>query len=302
LVGWAAKTGQPLLVGDVSQDPRYIVGFLEEVPTRSELSVPLKLAGQVIGVLDVQETQLNAFDETDLTAMETLADQIAVSLKNAQLYEQARQDAETKAMLLREVNHRVKNNLAAIIGMLYIERRHIEQSQPRPTYQVLMEDLINRIEGLATVHRLLSASEWSPLALNDLARQVIRSTLQAVPPGKRLAADVLSIDPIQVTPKQANSLAMVINELATNVVKYALPERQTVRITVRIALENETILFEFRDDGPGFPEEVLGLERQNVGMYLVQNIVHRDLRGEITLHNDKGAVATIRFPERKLSK
>ncbi len=184
----------------------------------------------------------------------------------------------------------------AIIGLLYIEQRHIEQSPVQRSYQVLMEDLISRIEGLATVHHLLSASEWSPLALSDLAEQVIRSAIQALPYDKRLAANVLPVDSVEVTPKQANSLAMVINELTTNVIKYALPERQTTWITVHIALENEAILFEFRDNGPGFPEDVLGLERQNVGLYLIQNIVRRDLRGKTTLHNDKGAVATIRFP------
>jgi len=86
MVGGVAETGQPLLANDVSQEPRYILGFLKEPLTRSELCVPLKLAGQVIGVLDVQDTQLNAFDESDLLAMQTLADQIAVAIENARLY------------------------------------------------------------------------------------------------------------------------------------------------------------------------------------------------------------------------
>ena len=76
MTGWTAKAGQSLLANDVGQEPRYIPGFLEEPLTKSELCVPLKLAGQVIGVLDVQDTRLNAFDETDLLAMETLADEL----------------------------------------------------------------------------------------------------------------------------------------------------------------------------------------------------------------------------------
>ena len=88
MVGWTAKTGQPLLASDVSQEPHYVPGFLAEPLTKAELCVPLKLAGKVIGVLDVQDTQLNAFDETDLMAMETLADQLAVSIENAQLYQE----------------------------------------------------------------------------------------------------------------------------------------------------------------------------------------------------------------------
>jgi len=92
MIGWTAETGQPLLANDVSQEPRYIPGFLGETSAGSELCVPLRLAGRVIGVLDVQDAQLNAFDETDRTAMETLTDQIAVAIENARLYEQAQRE------------------------------------------------------------------------------------------------------------------------------------------------------------------------------------------------------------------
>ncbi len=64
---------------------------------------------------------------------------------------------------------------------------------------------------------------------------------------------------------------------------------------MRIALEEDTVLFEFHDDGPGCPEEVLQLERHNVGLYLIQIMVCDNLGGELTLHNDHGAVTTVRF-------
>ncbi|MBL7063666.1 MAG: GAF domain-containing protein, partial [Anaerolineae bacterium] len=107
MLGWAAETGQPLLANDVSKEPRYIPGFLpgplEEILTRSELCMPLKLAGRVIGVLDVQETRLNAFDGTDIMALETLADQIAVAIENARLFQESQRRAEEMAAL-RQVN------------------------------------------------------------------------------------------------------------------------------------------------------------------------------------------------------
>jgi two-component sensor histidine kinase len=103
---------------------------------------------------------------------------------------------------------------------------------------------------------------------------------------------------VRVTPKQANSLAMVINELATNSLKYALlKNRQVVQVKVSITLDEDgMVLLEYRDDGPGFPDSVLRLERQNVGMHLIHNISRRDLRGDVALRNDQGAVVTLRFP------
>ena len=89
---------------------------------------------------------------------------------------------------------------------------------------------------------------------------------------------------------------MVINELTTNTVKYAVLEGPTAHITVRIDREGGMVLFEFRNSGPDYPPEVLSLERHNVGIYLIQNIVHKGLRGELALRNDSGAVTIIRFP------
>jgi len=211
------------------------------------------------------------------------------------LYEQAQRDAETKATLLNEVNHRVKNNLLAIVGFLYAERRYAETTD-QAAYRAITQSLMNRVNGLSTVHGLLSASEWAPLLLSDLAGQVVRSSLQMLPRHKGVSVEVTP-SPLRVTPDQAHSLALVINELATNTVKHALQERDTGRIIVRIALEDEddTVRFEFRDDGPGYLEDVLQLERYSVGFDLIQNMVRKDLRGELSLHNDDGAVAEIRF-------
>jgi GAF domain-containing protein len=101
MIGWTAETGQPLLANDVSQEPRYVLGFLEEPLTKAELCVPLKLTGKVIGVLDVQDTRLNVFDETDLLAMETLAAQLAVAIEKVRLYQEVQRRLEELTFLSR---------------------------------------------------------------------------------------------------------------------------------------------------------------------------------------------------------
>jgi len=283
------------MVPDTRADERHFkdVDRQTGLALRSILGVPLRVKEDVIGVLQVVDTEVDRFSPTDLTLLEPLAASAAIAIENAQLYEQARQDAETRAVLLREINHRVKNNLTAIIGLLYAERRHAGVENRR-TYQAIMKDLVNRVQGLATVHSLLSASEWAPLRLGELAAQIIHSSLKALPRDKRVSVEV-TLSPVRVTPRQAHDLALVINELATNTVKHALQERDTGRITVRIALEDDTVLFEFRDDGPGYPEEVLQLERYIVGFNLIRTLVRDGLRGKLTLHNDHGAVSIIRF-------
>jgi GAF domain-containing protein len=75
------------IAGDVAAESRYINPYPDVINTRSELCVPIRLGEQVLGILDVQSPQPNAFDEHDVTVMETLADQIAIAIENARLYE-----------------------------------------------------------------------------------------------------------------------------------------------------------------------------------------------------------------------
>ncbi len=300
ITGWVAGHGESLIVSDARADERYYKDIDQQagVELRSILSVPLRVKGYVSGVLEVLDIEADRFDAADLRLVESLAATAAIAIENAQWYERARQDAETKATLLREVNHRVKNNLSAIIGLLYTEQRHARKGGPHDC-QTILKNLANRIRGLATVHNMLSDAEWKPLPLSKLVRRIIHSALQTLPHDERLSVNV-SPSSVQVTPKQANSLALVINELVTNAAKHALPERHTTYISVRIVPEGDTVLFEFRDDGPGYPEEVLQLETRNVGLYLMQTLVHHDLDGELALHNDHGAVTTIRFKNQML--
>lgn len=295
IAGWVARTGQSLLVPDTRTDERHFKGVDQQtgMTLRSILSVPLRARSKTMGTLQVADALVKRFQPTDLVLLESLAATAAIAIDNARLYEQAQWNAATRAVLLDQVNHRVKNNLSTIIGLLYAARRYVEEKD-QLVYLSIMNDLVSRVQGLATVHSLLSASQWTPLLLNELTTQVIRSTLQAHPHDKQVFIDV-SPSTIQVTPAQANNLALVINELTSNTIKYALPGRDAAHITVRIASDGATISLEFRDDGPGYPTEVLQLKRYSVGFDLIQNIVRKNMIGKLSLRNEDGAVAKIKF-------
>ncbi len=257
------------------------------------MGAPLVVEGEALGVITVDNEQVGAYDEVDTTILRIFADQAALALKNAQLYEQTRRDAKTKATLLNEVNHRVKNNLSAIIGLLYMEQRYPRRQEPDPC-RAFIKDMINRIQGLATVHSLLSASEWKPILLKHLVERIIGVSLQTLPFGKRVSVEV-SPSPIRVNAPQANKLALLINELITNSIKHALRDREVASIRVNISCEDDEVLIEFRDDGPGYPPNISDIENHSVGMYLIQTIVNKDLGGSLMMSNDNGAVTAFRF-------
>ncbi len=295
LAGWVAQHGQALNVPDAQVDGRHFKNLdeLTSLKLRSILSVPLRTKQEIIGVIQVVDEEVDRFDLTDLRLVGALAATAAIAIENARLYEQAVHDAETKALLLNEVNHRVRNNLGVIIGFLYLEQQHLN-NQTTNAVQPRLEELANRVQGLATVHDLLSASEWSPLPLSTLAKQIVYACLQTLTIDKQILVKVTP-SPIEVNPNQAHGLALVINELATNAVKYAWPNQDQGQITIHISYDEEMIVFEFRDDGQGYPEDVLSRERRNIGFELIGNIVRRGLKGELILDNNAGAVTTIRF-------
>ena len=293
--GIVAQTGEPLVIDDYRTWSGRAAVYEEEQPFTAVLTTPMIWQGQVTGIINVlHDVESRCFTQTDLELLTLFANHAAIAVENARLYEKALQDAKTKSFLLDEVNHRVKNTLVAIIGLLHVEQSYAAMAD-HATYEAIIQNLTNRVSGLATVHSLLSASEWAPLPLSDLAGQVIKSATQMRPRDKQVFIDAPP-SPVRVTPDQAHNLALVINELATNTIKHTLPGRSTARISVRIALEDDVVLFEYRDDGPGYPEDVLQLERHAVGFDLIKNLTRQSLRGELSLHNDEGAVAVIRFP------
>jgi GAF domain-containing protein len=103
MVGDVARLGRYRLAQDVQQDAAYRPN--PDLPdTRAELALPLRVGGQVMGVLDVQSTQLNAFHEQDVSVLQALADQVAVAINNAQLLRQVEESAEAERRAFSQIS------------------------------------------------------------------------------------------------------------------------------------------------------------------------------------------------------
>jgi GAF domain-containing protein/HAMP domain-containing protein len=109
ITGWVAGSGKALLVPDVSQEPRYV--WMRGSNTRSELAVPITHKGRVMGVLDAQSDQVNAFDDSDLALLQSLANQTAVAIENARLFRAEQRRAE-EFRVISEVGRRITSILA----------------------------------------------------------------------------------------------------------------------------------------------------------------------------------------------
>jgi PAS domain S-box-containing protein len=207
--------------------------------------------------------------------------------------------ADTQAVLLREVNHRVKNNLSLIVGMLHKEE-DIAKGRGQTAALPLLYDLEGRIKALLTAHKMFSATNWQPLLLSRLCEQIISGSLDSS------ASDIkvnITASELQVDSNQAHHLSMVLNELTTNSFKYAISEPAQTSIDIDIQEEADKIFMTFRDNGPGYPEYIISGEyaKPSIGFNLINGIVKKSLGGTISFKNEKGAVAEIRFNKAKIT-
>ncbi len=230
ITGWVAGSGEPLLAPDVSQEPRYV--WMRGSNTRSELAVPLLVAGRVIGVLDAQSDRLNAFDASDLIVIEALANQAAIAIENARLYEEAQQAAasQERGRLARDLHDAVTQTLfsASLIAEVLPT---LWESDPAEGRQ-LLDELRQLTRGaLAEMRALLL--ELRPAALveanlGDLLRQLAESVSgrSGIPVAVSLAGC-----PVPELPDEVHvALYRIAQEALNNVVKHSGAKRAEVML------------------------------------------------------------------------
>ncbi len=173
LNAWVAAAGEPLFVSDVSHEPRFIP--FSGVPlTRSALLLPLKLDGQVVGVVNVQSDRLNAFDQADLALLELLAPHITAAIRNARLFASLAEERQRLTTILEHVADAV----------LFIDRqgRIINVNDSRGLLSGLHAGPLAGV----SIHQLLIVDGMSGLTFDDLLREAV-SERRVIPPREQLA-------------------------------------------------------------------------------------------------------------------
>ena len=295
IAGAVAQSGESIIVPDVVADERHFKGVDQRTgqTLRSILCVALKVKQGIIGVLQVLDTEPNRFSDEDRILQELLATAAAIAIENARLREKLWRAAETKSLLVNEINQRGKNNLEVISELLsFSMQNRIPQSSAKT-----LRTLQSQVNSLKTVNTMLAELEWNPFQISELSNRVIHASLQELEPETKIFVAVPA-SPIKLSSEYANNMALMIDELVTNTVKHAMTGRKKGHISVHITRMEHTIHVEFRDDGPGFPEDVLQSAPGQSGLGLLYKIIHEKLRGELTLYNDNGAVTMMRFPSK----
>jgi two-component sensor histidine kinase len=198
-----------------------------------------------------------------------------------------------KEILVREIHHRVKNNLQLVMSLLNLHARRIRD----PRAEVAFAEARSRINALATLHRRLYESEslqeidlkWF---LEDLCAELRRGGLSR---GRSVELSVQSPSEV-IGPEIAVPLGLLVTEAITNAYKHAFDEHDDGHIRVEVVRESQNMLvLAIRDDGKGFDPASGVIDGSGLGHSLIEAFV-RQLRGELEIRSDHGTVVQVRFP------
>jgi two-component sensor histidine kinase/CheY-like chemotaxis protein len=209
-----------------------------------------------------------------------------------QAEEALRASLEEKKMLLREVHHRVKNNLQIMASLVSMSLREMMD----PASRMLCEDLANRIQAMYNVHEQIYGSEdYSSIDMAEYARRLAAFLYQSYRPHFEEVDISIRADPVILGLDQAIPFSLIIDEIMTNSLRHAFPKGRSARGGIDVELRNLPDSFvELRmgDDGIGLPAGIAATDR--MGLALIPLLVGQ-LEGEMEMEAGGGTRYRIKF-------
>ena len=201
------------------------------------------------------------------------------------------QELKVKSTLIKEVHHRVKNNLQMVAAMLRMQARRSDS----PEVRAQLEQAVRRVMSVAVIHEFLSVEEGYLINLRDVCQRIIAQVRQlAVSPEKQIRLEVQG-PTIYLPSQQATTCALVINECLQNSLEHGYEQRQAGTIGVYLREESDDVVIEIRDDGAGLPAGFDLSRTDSLGLQIVNTLVQDSLKGTFTMRNAHGVTAIIRF-------
>lgn len=215
----------------------------------------------------------------DITERKKAEEQIKASLKE-------------KEVLLREIHHRVKNNMQIIASLLRLQSGYIKEEK----YREMLDECQNRITSMALVHeKLYQSKDFSKINFKDYIRDILNGVFQSYYTGVDNISLSTNVEDVSLGIDSAIPCGLIINELVTNSLKHAFPDGRKGKIIVVLRkIDNEFELI-VSDNGVGIPENADFRKTDSLGLHLVSILAEEQLQGEINLDRSKGTEFKIKF-------
>ncbi len=300
------REGRPLLRLQPQSDlPAEVQEYFER--NGIEVSIPLSVGAKQVGLYNLgSKLSGDAYSREEVRLLHLLGKQASVAIENAQLYKQAQQEISErkraeerikaslaeKEVLLKEIHHRVKNNLQVISSLLFLQSKSIKEQEILEIFQ----DSQSRVRSMALVHeKLYQSQDLARIDFGEYVRSLANYLLRSYSAGSHRVELAIDIAAVFLSIDTAIPCGLILNELISNSLRHAFLDGRAGKIHVELQ-ENEGGQLELTvsDNGTGLSEELDFRNTTSLGLQLVNSLV-RQLDGAIALDRQGGTTFQITF-------
>ncbi|HMA35240.1 MAG TPA: GAF domain-containing protein [Chloroflexia bacterium] len=283
-------------VGMDAVTPLWITGDLDGLPFATQLCVPMLAPRSIVGGIGIYSRVPRLFGEEQISLLLAFAREGAIAIENAHLYEETRRGLEMQTLLLREMHHRVRNNLQRMASLLRMQANRLPDDNA--ARHPLQESII-RIQSIARVHDLLSRQQVGLTevgAVANLACEVVNNTLGR--PDLRVRWHVEAA-PVTLSSREAFPLTLLLTELLSNSVLHGFTGREEGLVAIKATTAHDQVVLVVTDNGLGLAPGFDAVRDAHLGLEVVRRLGEQELGGRLVMGanpDGPGTRTVITFP------
>lgn len=198
-----------------------------------------------------------------------------------------------KETLLREVHHRVKNNLQIVASLLAMQASAASDGLVRQA----LSDAVTRISTIALIHaQLCEGPNFSSVDMHAFVHELVNNVRRTLSDSSTAVVTTLHIDPLSLALHLATPCGLIISELVTNAFQHAFVDAERGTIEIRLTSDDRAVTVIVRDNGRGLARDAEGPESRGLGLQLVRLLATKQLRGRVSIATDNGTEFSVKFP------
>ncbi|PSB11314.1 serine/threonine protein kinase [Pleurocapsa sp. CCALA 161] len=302
IINYVQSTRSTVILKQAHQEGMFINDpYIIKHQAKSVLCCPMIYQDQLQGIIYLENSLIQGtFSDQKLSVLQALLSQVSISIANAKLYKELEDHASVqkslkqKEILLKEIHHRVKNNLFVVSTLLDFQSNYVDD----PKVIKLLENCQNRITAMAMIHQhLYGNSKLDRINFANYIESLLDNLAYSQASQERNINLILDLEPIELNIESANPCGLIVNELISNAIEHGFCDRSSGNIWLKLKHNSVSkVVMTIQDDGVGFKPGLDLYNSDSLGLELVCTLVEQ-LEGEIKLDQTQGTKIEIAFEE-----
>ena len=302
IVNYIKTTRKTVILPIATQDDLFCEDpYIAGANVQSILACPIIYKDSIQGIIYLENNLfVNAFSNAKSETLQILLSQFSISIENARLYQNleehtfVKKSLQQKEILLKEIHHRVKNNLFVASSLLDFQSNYVDNLEVIK----ILQNSQNRIMSMALIHEhLYGSKDLNKINVAEYVESLLDKLAYSQSSAEKNINLIRDLEPIEINIETANPCGLIVNELVSNALEHGFENRNTgnIWLVLKQDLKGKVTLI-VRDDGAGFKEGSNLQNSDSLGLELVCTLVEQ-LDGEISLDCTEGTTIELTFTE-----